>query len=69
MREVAEIRQVDGELRDIRERPTGCLCNRCEVFEDAFDLLLDRSVHHLHGGGIERDLAGEVNGLAGSNRL
>ena len=69
VRAVGEIRQVDGELRDIRQRASSRLRDCLEVFENALDLLLDRPIHNLHRGGVERNLAREVNGLAGLNRL
>ncbi len=69
MRKVAEIGEIDAELDDVCQRAAGRLGDGPEVFEDPLDLPLDRPVHQLHGGGIQRDLAREVDGLAGLNRL
>src|SRR5207237_9685091 len=43
--------------------------HRLEVLEHAADLRLDASPHQLHGGRIERHLAGQVDGVAGAHRL
>jgi arylsulfatase A-like enzyme len=69
VREVAEVHQVDVELHDMRQRPAGCHRDGFEVLEDPLDLPLDRPLHHFHGIGVERDLAGEVDSLACLNRL
>jgi hypothetical protein len=67
--EVAEIGEEDGEFHRLRERRTSRLCHRLQVLEHPPHLRLEVSAHQLHRGGVERHLAGKVDGVASAHGL
>src|SRR5690606_38807273 len=66
---VTEIDQVDIELDHIGQRAAGCFGDRSEVVEHPRDLRLDAALDQCHGGGVQGNLAGQVDGVAGPDRL
>src|SRR5690606_4634303 len=62
--EVAQIDQKDIQLHHVLEGTTGGFCHRFEILEHAHDVGFDIAFHHVHGGGVQRNLAGQINRVA-----
>ena len=66
--EALHVSEEDVEFDDVAEVATGCLANRKQVGEDALDLCR-KIVFDFHGFGVERDLSGEEDEVAGAHGL
>src|SRR5690554_4155261 len=68
-REVVQVDQVEVELDDLAQGACGLLADGLEVGEDLAGLGLEVVGDDLHGGRVQGDLAGEVDGVAGLDGL
>ena len=67
--EVHQVGQEHGQLDGIGERAAGGQRDRGDVVEHAANLGLDVAGDQLAGDWIERDLAGNIDRVAGAYRL
>src|SRR3990167_8754238 len=66
--EVAEVGEENVQFDDVFEAATGRFGHRLEVLEHLYGLGF-KAFDQLHGGGVEGDLPGHVDGVAGFDRL
>src|SRR5690606_33303057 len=68
-REAREVREVERQLHAVGKRPARGRGDRREVPERLPDLGLEAARDDLPGRRVERDLAGEIDGVAGPDGL
>src|SRR6185295_13865671 len=69
LREVCEVREENGDLHHLPERAARGCDHRFDVLENPRGLFLEVALDHLHGRGIERNLARHVYRVADAHRL
>lgn len=63
------VRDIDGTADDILVIQACGAEDGAEIFEDLVGFLFNRAHHQVAGGWIDRDLAGNIEGLAGLDGL